>query len=50
MLLIFDLLLCFRMHPIVMTADIEKAFLQIGNEKADSNFLRLLWFDDIAAN
>ena len=44
---LFDTLIRFRVHPVAMSADIEKAFLQIEINPADSDSLRLLWFDDI---
>ena len=37
----------FRLLPIVITADIEKALLQIGFKETDRGYLRLLWVDDI---
>eukprot|EP00794_Sanderia_malayensis_P021467 gene21467-biopygen1183 len=44
--LLFDTLIRFRMKPIAMTADIEKAFLQIQIHESDKDKLRFLWFDD----
>ena len=44
--LLFDTLIRFRAHPIVLTADIEKAFLQVGIHESDRDNLRFLWFDD----
>ena len=44
--LLFDTLIRFRSHPIVLTADIEKAFLQVGIHESDRDNLRFLWFDD----
>ena len=44
---IFDLLLRFRMNPIAITADIEKAFLMIGIAEDDRNVLRFLWFKNV---
>ena len=44
---IFDLLLRFRIYPIVMTADIEKAFLMVVVSEKDRDVLRFLWVDDI---
>ena len=44
--LFFYTLLRFRAHPIVLTADIEKAFLQVGIHGSDRDNLRFLWFDD----
>ena len=44
---LFDTLLRFRVHSVAMTADIEKAFLQIEIKPSDRDSLRFLWFDDI---
>ena len=44
---LFDTLLRFRLHGIGITADIEKAFLQIEIKESDRDALRFLWFDDI---
>ncbi|XP_064469588.1 uncharacterized protein LOC135384311 [Ornithodoros turicata] len=41
---ILSLLLRFRMHPIALVSDIEKAFLQIGLHKQDTDALRFLWY------
>ncbi|XP_064481411.1 uncharacterized protein LOC135394547 [Ornithodoros turicata] len=41
---ILSLLLSFRMHPIALVSDIEKAFLQIGLHKQDTDALRFLWY------
>ena len=40
------LLLRFRVSPIILAADIEKAFLQIGINICDRDALRFLWFQD----
>ena len=45
---IMDILLRFQTSRIVMTADIERAFLQICVDKQDQDVLRFLWFDDVA--
>lgn len=45
--LLFDTLIRFRTHSIAITADIEKAFLQISINEADRDTLRFLWYDDI---
>ena len=45
--MIFDIILRFRLFSIPITADIEKAFLQIGIKETDRDYLRFLWVDDI---
>ncbi|XP_065064703.1 uncharacterized protein LOC135690935 [Rhopilema esculentum] len=45
---LFDTLLRFRSHAIAITADIEKAFLQIEIDDKDRDALRFLWYDDIS--
>ncbi|XP_065065426.1 uncharacterized protein LOC135691495, partial [Rhopilema esculentum] len=45
---LFDTLLRFRSHAIAITADIEKAFLQIEIDEKDRDTLRFLWYDDIS--
>ena len=40
--LLFDILLRFRAHPVVLTAGIEKAFLQVGIHEPDRDNLRFL--------
>lgn len=45
--LILDLLLRLRSYRIVLTADIEKAFLMISVDEHDRDVLRFLWIDDI---
>lgn len=40
------ILLCFRVHTIGLTADIEKAFHQIGLHEQDRDFVRFLWVKD----
>ena len=47
--LIFDILLRFHCYAVALTADKEKAFLQIGIVEPDNEFLRFLWFDDVFA-
>ena len=44
--LIFDVLVKFGAHAIGLTADIEKAFLQIEIKESDRDKLRFLWFKD----
>lgn len=41
---LLQVLLRFRYYPITMTADIEKAFLQIGIREEDRDAFRFLWF------
>ena len=40
---LFDILIKFRWNTIVITVDIEKAFLMIGINHRDRNLLRFLW-------
>ena len=40
------MLLRFRQYPIVILADIEKAFLQVGIQEKDTHVTRFLWFKD----
>ena len=44
---LFDTLIDFRCHRIALTADIEKAFLQVSIKESDRDFLRFLWFDSV---
>ena len=44
--LLFDILLRFRVHEIVLSADIEKAFLNIEIDPEHRNFVRFLWVED----
>ena len=41
------ILLRFRIQLIAIFADIEKAFLQVGIQKADRDVMRFLWFKDL---
>ena len=41
------ILLRFRMQTIVLLADVEKAFLQIGIHELDRDVTRFLWFKDL---
>lgn len=45
--LIFDVLTRFRAHKVAVTADIEKAFLNVAVAPEHRDFLRFLWVDDI---
>ena len=45
--LIFDVLLRFRLHKVVLIGDLEKAFLNIEVNPAERNLLRFLGVDDI---
>ncbi|XP_068697319.1 uncharacterized protein [Montipora foliosa] len=45
--MIFDVLLRFRHHKVVLIGDLEKAFLNIEVNPAERNLLRFLWVDDI---
>ena len=47
---LYKLLLQFRLYPIAITADIEKAYLQIDIEKQDRDYLRFLWFKNLFSN
>ncbi|XP_073955010.1 uncharacterized protein [Choristoneura fumiferana] len=42
-----NILIRFRTHEIGLTADVEKAFLQIGIQKRDRDVTRFLWVKDI---
>ena len=44
---ILDILLRFRVHPIALAGDIEKAFLMVSVTKRDQDVLRFLWVDDV---
>ena len=44
---ILDILIRFRIQPIALIADIEKAFLMIAVKKEDRDVLRFLWVDDV---
>ena len=45
--LLFDVLVRFRLNPIGIIADIEKAYLQISVADCHGDFLRFLWFYDV---
>ena len=44
---ILDILIRFRLHPIAVIADVEKAFLMVSVEENDRDSLRFLWVDDV---
>ena len=44
--LLVEVLLTFRLHSVVLLADITKAFLNVGVAEADRDLLRFLWFDE----
>ena len=44
---VFDVLVKFRVYLTGLTADIEKAFHQIGIDPQDRDMLRFLWFDNV---
>uniref|UniRef100_A0A1X7URT2 CCHC-type domain-containing protein n=1 Tax=Amphimedon queenslandica TaxID=400682 RepID=A0A1X7URT2_AMPQE len=44
---VFDILLRFRMWPIAIVADIEKAFFMIQVADVDQDVLRFLWYKDV---
>ena len=44
---LYGLLLRFRMSPISIVADVEKAFLNVGLQAHDRDFTRFLWLKDI---
>ena len=46
--LLFDILLRFRINPVVLIGDIEKAFLNVEVDREDRDYLRFLWVKDIA--
>ena len=45
--LLFDILLRFRLYPVVILGDIQKAFLQIQVDKKDRDCLRFLWYENV---
>ena len=45
--IMLDVLMRFRVHPIVFIADIKQAFLRVGVREGDRDFLRFLWIKDI---
>ena len=44
---LYDLLIKFRLYPIAITADIEKAYLQINVDQKHRDLLRFLWYKDV---
>ncbi|GFV13569.1 DUF1758 domain-containing protein [Trichonephila clavipes] len=44
---ILELLLCFRKNPVVFTADVKSAFLQIELDFRDRDFTRFFWTDNL---
>ena len=44
--LLYEILILFRAYSIALTADIEKAFLQISVNECERDYLRFLWFED----
>ena len=44
---LYSLLLKSREHPIVLTADIEKAYLQININEEHRDYLRFLWYRNL---
>ena len=47
---IFAILVRFSMYPIMIVADIEKAFLMIKVTETDQDVLRFLWYKDISVD
>ena len=45
--LLLDILLRFRVHDVAVTADIEKAFLNIEIDPGHRDLLRFLWVEDV---
>ena len=45
--LLFDIISRFRLFPVALTVDIEKAFLKICIKKNDRNYQRFLWVDEV---
>ena len=45
--LMFDILIRFREHPVVLVGDIEKAFLNIEVHRRDRDCPRFLWVKDL---
>ena len=47
---IFEMLVKFRVNPVGLVADIEKAFLMVGISEKDRDMLRFLWFKNIESH
>jgi len=47
---IFGILTRFRLHQFALSADIQKAFLQIGVEQEDRDYMRFFWYDCVEQN
>ena len=45
---LYSLLLKFRIYPIAVTSDKEKAYFQISINKEHRDFLRFLWYSDLS--
>eukprot|EP00794_Sanderia_malayensis_P019632 gene19631-biopygen13902 len=45
--MMYDILIRFRMYPVALLGDIEKAFLQIGVSSEDRDVMRFLWVKDV---
>ena len=45
--LLLDVLQRFKVHEVAVTADIEKAFLNIKTDSQHRDFLRFQWVDDV---
>jgi hypothetical protein len=43
---LLDVLVQFRNHPVVLSADIEKAFLMISVHEGDGDMLCFIWFEE----
>jgi hypothetical protein len=43
---LFDVMVRFRHHRIALSADVEKAFLQIRSAEEDLDWVRFIWVDD----
>ena len=43
---LIEMLMRFRVHDVVLTGDITKAFLQLEVGEEDRDYLRFLWYDE----